>query len=637
MLVINSSGKPDNLTRTLRASGMAVRLQGTDAAVSSAALKPFRSVVLENVALSSLNDRADAALRRYVTELGGGLLVTGGENSYAAGGYYQSRLEPVLPVSMVRKEAFRRPKIAMCIVLDRSGSMTMPVRGSLTKMDLANRAAAEAVAIMDDKDEIAVFAVDENAHRVVGLTSLAAKRAGIRKKILTIESMGGGIYVFNGLAAAVAELAKSDAPTRHIVLFSDANDSEEPGGYQKLVDTWAKAGGTVTVIGLGTPADVDAGLLKDIARRGKGRILFTADPNALPRVFCQDALRVARKTFINEKTEARVTAAVAQLGRLDIRRFPSFLGYNICYPRKDAAQIVITTDENKAPVLAVWQRGLGRVAAFTCEADGPHTGQLATWNNYQPFFSSLVKWLERDRDDPGLFGSIVRRGRTASVSLEMDEPTARTCTGATAFIIPPDESEPVELPLQWTSPQAMRADFRLKQKGVYHGVIMTREGKRVSLPPVVLPYSPEFEPRPAGAGPQVLKRLAEETGGQRVMHVEDLLAKREVVEVERHTRRGLAPFLAGLALVLLLSDIVTRRALWASLVPARVRAASAAVVAGLAEVPGRLGRRLARMRRRKDAPPELTDGPSEPPEPEPDKPEGPKESVFDRAKRRARR
>ena len=637
VLVLTSTGRPDNLTRALAASGLRVRVRDGKMAVSSAALKPFRAVVVENVALSSLNDRADAAMHNYVTEMGGGLLVTGGQNSYAAGGYYQSRLEPILPVSMERKDEFRRTALAMAIVLDRSGSMSMSVPGGHTKMDLANRAAAEAVALLDDQDEVAVFAVDSMAHSVVRLTRLGDKRGGVRKKILSIESMGGGIFVYVGLRAAVSELAKSKAPTRHIVLFSDAQDSEEPGDYRKLVDTWAKAGGTMSVIGLGEATDCDAGLLKDIARRGNGTIMFTTDPNALPRIFCQDAIRVARKTFVEEKVGARVTPAIAQFGRLGVKTFPSFLGYNLCYPKEEAAQAVITTDENTAPVLSAWQRGLGRVAALTCEADGAYSGELGAWPEYKPFFSSLVKWVQKDREDPSLFGSIVREGRSARVLLEMDADAARTCTGATAMIMSADESKPVKLPLQWTSPQTMRATFRLRQSGIYHGLIITREGKRVSLPPVVLPYSPEFEPSPRGAGVKTLKQLAEATGGRRIMHVKELFERRDPARESRTAQTSLAPHLAVLVVLLMLCDIVTRRALWAHIIPQQVRKGAAAARTRLAAVPAQVRARLARLRRPAKGRPASaeTEAPAHetPEQPEPEKK---KDSVFKKAKRRSR-
>jgi len=635
VLVVNSTGAPDNLSEALRSAGFRVRIVPPDIPISSAFLKPFEAVVLENVPLSSMSERADAALRNYVVQLGGGLLVTGGKSSYAAGGYYRSRLEDVLPVSMERKEHYRRPRLAMAIVLDRSGSMMAPVPGGLTKMDLADRAAAEAVGLLAEQDEVAVLAVDSEAHVEVPLTRLQDRYDRVQKRILSIESMGGGIFVYNGLSAAVRELLRSDAPTRHIALFADAADSEQPGDYRRLVSNWTAAGGTISVIGLGTERDQDAEFLKDIARLGGGTAAFTSDPHALPRIFCQDAMRIARKTFIEQQTRARVTPLIARLGKLRISQFPSFLGYNLCYPRPGASTLVLTTDEYAAPVLAVWQRGLGKAAALTCEADGPFSGELLEWSRYREFLAGIVGWLRRERDDPSLFGSLVRRGRTATVLLEMDERAAGSCAGATALIIGPDESEPTKLPLHWTSPRTMQADLKLTKNGIYHGLIVTSDGKRVSMPPAVLPYSPEFEPQRPGAGLELLQKLAETTGGHRLMHVREALAAAAAPRTgEREV--SLVPPLAGLMIVLLLCEIVTRKSLWRQLVPQAARRRSAAAVRGIAAAPSRLLRAI--RRRRRPLRPTGAEEPEAQPEPAPE-PSGeePAETVFEKAKRRARR
>lgn len=633
VLVLNRQAEPDNVSRALEAAGMTVTSAGPQMMVASADLKPYVAVVLDNIGLSSLNDRADAALRNFVRETGGGLLITGGRRSFAEGGYYQSRMEDILPVSMMRKEHYSRAKLAMCIVLDRSGSMTMHVGGGLTKMDLANRGAAEAVKVLMPQDEVAAIAVDSTAHLVVPLSSVQEKRESVIRDILRIESMGGGIFVYTGLRAAVAELLKSKAPTRHIVLFADAADAEEPGDYKSLVDKWVAAGGSISVIGLGTERDVDARFLMDIASRGGGEAFFTADPHALPRVFCQDVIRVARKTFLEARTAATVRPEILRLGRLEMDSFPDFLGYNLCYTKEDAAELITTADENRAPVLAAWERGLGRVAALTCEADGDFTGDLRAWPDYKPFFSSVVKWAQRTRDDVSLFGTITRSGRTATVALEMDAEAARGCTGAAALIIPPSDAPPQKLPLRWVAPQRMEAVFKLDSDGVYHGVVLTHEGRRVSLPAVVLPYSPEFEPRASSAGLEVLEKLAAATGGKRVMHVRELLAAPAAFADEPVSA---APLLAALLLLLLLCDIVTRKHLWGHLVPAFARAGYAGTRAGLVAAAGRLRRRLRRRGPAEEPPPEA----APPEEPEPAVPQPAptpkKESVFARAKRRAR-
>ena len=60
----------------------------------------------------------------------------------------------------------------------------------------------------------------------------AKHRRELRDEVLQIESQGGGIYVHTALAVAMDKLLEGQAKTRHIVLFSDASDSEEPGNYK---------------------------------------------------------------------------------------------------------------------------------------------------------------------------------------------------------------------------------------------------------------------------------------------------------------------------------------------------------------------------------------------------------------------
>lgn len=623
ILVINR-GEATNLTRALESAGLSVEVRGPENPILSADLKPYSAVVLENIAMSALCDRADYALRNFVEETGGGLLVTGGRRSFAEGGYYQSRLEDILPVSMLRQEKYSRPRVAMCIVLDRSGSMSAGVGGGLCKMDLANRAAAEAIGVLMPQDEVAVIAVDSSDHVVVPLTRLGEDRGDVLKKVLSIESMGGGIFVYTGLKSAVYELMDIDAPTRHIALFADAADSEEPGEYKALTAEWTGAGGTISVIGLGSDSDSDAAFLMDLAARGNGSVFFTQDPNALPRIFCEDAIRYARKTFLEKATQASVSPQIHRIGKLGIQSFPEVGGYNLCYTKKDAAQLITALDENAAPLLAVWQSGLGRTAAFTCEADGKYTGDLRAWSEYKSFFSSLVKWLERDRDDLALFGTIVRAGRTGTVKLEMDEKAAGECTGAAAIIIPPGDGEPMKLPLRWIASNRMEGAFKLEETGVYHGVILTREGRRVSLPPVILPYSPEFDPKAPSMGLEIMDELAKATKGTRVLHVRDMLERRAGKSREQ---RSAAPLLAAALLVIFLCDIITRKHLWGHLVPGFARTGYGRVRKGFVSAAKRMKWTPRRREKGMEEEPPL-EGPA--PEPEPGI------SVFEKAKRRSR-
>src|SRR5690606_2689971 len=155
--------------------------------------------------------------------------------------------------------------------------------------------------LLSPMDEIGVIAVDSSPHVIVDLDTVE-RNAGQRGRILSIDSRGGGIFVYEALSAAASMLLKAKAQPRHIIRFADAADSEEPGAYVQLLEKCREAGVTVSVIGLGTEADVDANLLKDIAERGGGNWYFTDSPEEIPRLFAQDTFAVARSTFIDEPT-----------------------------------------------------------------------------------------------------------------------------------------------------------------------------------------------------------------------------------------------------------------------------------------------------------------------------------------------
>src|SRR5690606_12838566 len=127
-------------------------------------------------------------------------------------------------------------------------------------------------------DAITVIAVDSQPHIILPLTTIENDTVPLTRAVRRIASAGGGIYVYNGLEAAWRELQQAQQGQRHVILFADAADSEQPGSYQALLAEMRREGATVSVIGLGHENDSDAAFLKDIAERGGGRIFFNADP-----------------------------------------------------------------------------------------------------------------------------------------------------------------------------------------------------------------------------------------------------------------------------------------------------------------------------------------------------------------------
>ena len=63
------------------------------------------------------------ALQTFVRDIGRGLVMVGGPDSYGAGGYTKTPLEESLPVDMGVRDRQKEPDIALVVVIDQSGSM----------------------------------------------------------------------------------------------------------------------------------------------------------------------------------------------------------------------------------------------------------------------------------------------------------------------------------------------------------------------------------------------------------------------------------------------------------------------------------------------------------------------------------
>src|SRR5688572_8759306 len=379
--------------------------------------------------------------------------------------------------------------MAMVVVLDRSGSMAVPAGDGRTKMDLANLGTCAAIETLGAYDQVGVIAVDSAPHVISPLTS-ATDKDRICDEVRRIQSMGGGIFTYTALVAAARMVQESNKGTRHIVLFADAADAEEPGDYERLLATIKPLGITVSVIGLGSETDSDAAFLKDVAARGGGRVHFTASADELPRLFAQEAITVARSSFVTDPTATRAVPDMVLLGELPASPFPSVDGYNLAYLRPGATMGVVTIDEHKAPVLAFWHRGLGRVAALTAEVDGQYSQRLNAWRDFQGFAVGLGRWLLGGEPPSGVQATIERHGGQGIVRVELDP--GRTPGGAddvraaTATIVPPDDrggGRSERLALAWVGADTLEARFPLLKAGMYLGAVQLGTGAVLPLAP----------------------------------------------------------------------------------------------------------------------------------------------------------
>jgi Mg-chelatase subunit ChlD len=567
ILVVSSAGENSGLVKLLR--GGLIDVVGKSPDQCNWALEEvsqYSAVILENVPAGKIGMGGMETLASWVETTGAGLIMTGGEKSYGPGGYFKSPLERILPVSMEMRKEHRKASVAVVVALDRSGSMSMPAGGGRIKMDLADLGTVQVLDLLSPMDEIGVFAVDTQAHEIVPLDTVE-HNTQYRSKILSIGSEGGGIYIYEALVASANMIQGATTQNRHIILFSDAADAEQSAHYEEIVGKLSDAGVTVSVVGLGTEHDCDANMLKDLARRGGGECYFSDNPDEIPRIFAQDTFTIARSTFIDQPTSFDFTAAYSLLGARPLTAPPSLGGYNLCYLRPQAAIAAVTGDEYKAPVVASWNAGNGRVICYLGEADGKFSGDFAKWNQTGEFYATLARWVAgkpQPLPEDLLLEQEVRDG-DCFVRLHLDPerkadpfsnlPQVKVLHGLAG-------ATPVmkTIPLQWKNADLLEAVIPITGRETVLNTVEISGQRPVALPPVCLPYSPEFAPDQPGRGATALAQIAATTGGKDRVEIpkmwNELPVKSRYVE--------LAPWLLTAAAVFFLLEIFERRTGWVS-------------------------------------------------------------------------
>lgn len=508
-------------------------------------LLKFDAVVLSNVDYDTLGREKTEILDSYVKSMGRGLLVTGGDSSYILGGYLGTRLEEMLPVDVDLSKRKDIPSLALALVIDKSSSMSDTQYG-VNKMELAKEAAIRSMDALRDEDFIGVAAFDNAAAWVVELQS-ASNREEIEKAVGTIQP-GGGTNLYPGLNMAYEALSGAEAVLKHVIILTDGHT--QGGNFDALVSKMAAEGITVSGVAVGQGADVS--LMERLAGLGNGRYYFTDDFAGIPKIFTKETYMAAR-SYINNETFFPKAKGASDILR-DIDSVPSLDGY-ITTTIKDGAVPVLVSPEDDDPILAHWDYGLGKVAAWTSDARGIWTENWLKWEQASEFWLNTISSILPGSS--GEEGSIEtgRDGNMGQVTVSVDSLDADYETYA--VIVGPGGEES-RIKMQPLKPGYYQGTFELETTGVYLVRVEQKgeDGKEAALEAgLVYPYSPEYDIRQISSK-NLSEHIAGQTGGRLLEKPEDILPD-EPQPVWRHYEIRLLLLL--LSLLLFFTDILIRR------------------------------------------------------------------------------
>lgn len=510
-------------------------------------LLPYDAVILANVPAIGLHSSQQELLETWVEEYGGGLLILGGENTFGPGGYFQTPLERISPLSSrVPQDA---PKVAMLFVLDRSGSMQQRV-GEVTRLDIAKQATIDAAELLNPESLTGIVVFDSEATMLVPLQSLATG-AGLAEALGPLQA-GGGTSLYPALVAAYEQMREVDAATRHIVVMTDG--LSQPGDFDTILSAILESGITVSTVSIGQGADTS--LLQSIARRGGGAFHATTDFRALPSILSQEALMLSGTPV---KEEAFVplwqNREAVFLQKLPTE-LPPLFGY-VQTTAKEAAAVHLLGPE-EAPILASWRYGLGRVVAFASQGAGLWTQEWLDSTFYPLLWSQAVRWVLPPVVKPGLNLEFSRTGDEVGVRVQAvgEDGAPAGDLSLEAQILSPDR-EGRTLELLETEPGVYRGIFVAEQAGRYQvrvtadeEVPLTADGE------VFVGYPARYAFGDAG-GAETLRALAAATGGRVILDDEPLPSEPSST---RWRWRQVLPLWVVLGLGLFLLELLLRYA-----------------------------------------------------------------------------
>lgn len=543
---------------------------------SLAALQPYDAVFLNNVSATEFGTEQIEGLERYARDLGGGLGMIGGENSFGPGGWIGTGVERALPVRMELKSKEQFPSLALTMVIDKSGSMG-GISGA-SKMDMANRAASEAVNLLGAKDLVGVVAFDSAGKWVQELAPVK-DRAAIIRNILSIAP-GGGTDAYQGALLAVDALSRANAKLKHIILITDGQTP--PADFPGLLGRMAAARITLSTVGIGT--DADNAFLEQLAKQAGGRFYACPDPSRVPRIFVRETILVQRSYIMEESATPAIAASHPILARSGIDSAPNIEGWVVTEPRERSETILKIKND---PLLSTWQYGLGKSVAFTSDAKSRWARNWVGWGGFQPFWDRVIRWSLRNVASTDLHPQVAfDRGRgKLRVEAASGAGERLNFLNLKARLIRPDMSVE-ELELRQTSIGGYEADFEAEAPGAYLAGIFDDKGRQGSAGGMVA-FSPEF--KDFKSNDYLLHELARQTGGKVEPKIDEIF-RREGEPVRAPKEITFSLLLAALGLLLLEvglrrlhfdeEQLAWARATAARLVPFRLSPAGAGAAAG---------------------------------------------------------
>ncbi len=530
----------------------------------AAELAHYDSIILDNVPADALDDGQMAAVEYAVAEYGVGLIMVGGDQSFAAGGWQNTDVEKALPVDCELREERVIPRGALAMIMH-----TCEFQDGNTWM---KKIAEAALKVLSRKDYVGLLYYSHMTGDQWGIRmQLAEDKPALIADIRDLDP--GDMPEFDPtLELAIKGLKPlTGAAVKHILIISDGDPPTPNPALIQECKLEKISISTVCINPHGGPGGSEVRMMKSLANQTGGKFYFVKNPAMLPQIFTKEAKRVQSKLIVEGDLPVQIFSQTEPLRGIPL--YPNLYGY-VMTEAKDAAEVALTIGPDEDVLLAHWRYGAGKAAAFTSDATASWAqGWLGRADGmYNQFWAQLVRWVAKEITDSPLQVTTRMTGRTAQIVVDAVEGGEfRDDLDLGARVLTPN-GEKKELRFVQTAPGRYEATLDSDEIGSHELSVVgtSHDGEELkAFTGVVFSYSDEYRvlegalpasgDRPASQGWTTLMQIKEAGGGDVLTWEEfDKALKRDDLEAGR-SYNDLWPFLLACALILVPIDVGVRR------------------------------------------------------------------------------
>ncbi|MEN0020782.1 MAG: VWA domain-containing protein, partial [Planctomycetota bacterium] len=273
------------LVRAVRDAEISCTVVSTaEAPTDLAGFNAYDAVILVNQEAFGFSQTQQEAMRQYVHDAGGGLVMIGGDRAFGAGGWIGSPVEETLPIRLDPPSKRQLPRGALAIIVH---SVEIP-QGVFYGKQVAN-AAVDALSRLDF---VGIIELNWQTGMDFALPMQLKGDGAAAKRAIERLTFGDMQNFDPSLQLALSGLQGVNAGQRHTIVISDGDPSLSRG----ILRQFAAAGITISAVGVNPHSRRDLRTLQDMATITGGRFYEVRNNQlaTLPQIFTKEARTIKR-------------------------------------------------------------------------------------------------------------------------------------------------------------------------------------------------------------------------------------------------------------------------------------------------------------------------------------------------------